>query len=489
MDRVKAVLRDTSLFRRSYIVCLFLCNVSFVQIAAYGLLILLFLWGIGLLFYNEYKKHTILKTRYAVWLLIFLLFTTVTAVIHIKDNFIYNMVIEFHFAICFFIFYSVHTEKHLNFRRELYSVCRFIVYFTTVVGIIGISFLMAGINFEVLWVKLIIYENRFTGFYTNPNILGFVSAVAVFCCHMLTKKDFIAISGKERVSRIWIGSCLAVNLICLLLCDSNAALVLILAYVVFFVTYKMFGAERSFTVKQIVTKGIACVLVGAFIIGSVYFVRLVFQKGFSEVMSAADMISETVNKEEEELLEEDVLSATNRITFSHINKNVDSGRFRLWKQAAKMFADFPIFGIGKGNIYTYGERKFENGVEFSDLYGELLAGFVTDFHNGYATILVCSGMMGFLAFSVFGLRFLKHITPFVFKEENLTESILPPMYSFVLAYLVYAFFEKALLYDITFTVVFFWMIIGYISCFLVKFEPEDHKSFYIFKKRLRRTLL
>lgn len=488
MDRVKAVLRDSSLFRRSYIICLFLCNVSFIQIGAYILLPFLFLWGVGLLIYNEIKKHTILKTRYGFWLLLFLLFTTVTALIHITDNFLYNLVIELHFAICFFLFYSVHTEKHLNFRRELYSVCRFIVYFTTVVGIIGLSFLMAGISFEVFWVKFIVYENRFTGFYTNPNLLGFVSCTAILCCHMLLKKDFIAISGKDRVSRIWIVTCLAVNTISLLLCDSNASMVLMIAYAVIFVIYKFFGTERKFSFKQVVIKGLACLLAGVFIVGSVFFVRAVFQKGFSQVMYSADAVLESVSPQEKKVMEEDALSATNRITFSHQNKNVDSGRLKLWRQAASMFADSPVFGIGKGNIYTYGEERFENGILFSDLYGDWLAAFATDFHNGYATILVCAGVLGFLAFTVFGFRLFIHVTPYVFKEQNLNESIFPPMFSFGCAYLVYAFFEKALLYDISFTVLFFWMILGYISCFMVKFEPEDHRSVYVFKKRLRRSL-
>ncbi|MBQ6152597.1 MAG: O-antigen ligase family protein [Ruminococcus sp.] len=488
MDRVKAVLRDSSLFRRSYIICLFLANVSFIQLGAYAVLPFLFLWGIGLLIYNEIKKHTILKIRFSFWLMLFMLLTTLTALIHITDNFLYNLVIEFHFAICFFLFYSVHTEKHHNFRRELYSVCRFIVYFTTVVGIIGLAFLMAGISFEVFWVKFIVYENRFTGFYTNPNLLGFVSCVAILCCHMLLKKDFIAISGKDRVSRIWIATCLAINLISLLLCDSNGAMVLMVAYAVFFIIYKFFGTERQFSFKQVMLKGLACMLAGVFIVGAVVFVRSIFQKGFSQVMYSADAVFETISPEEKDVIEEDVLSATNRITFSHQNKNIDSGRLKLWKQAAAMFEESPILGIGKGNIYSYGEKRFENGIAFSDLYGEWLAAFATDFHNGYATLLVCSGVLGFVAFAVFGIRLFIHVTPHVFKERNLSESIFPPMYSFASAYLIYAFFEKALLYDISFTVLFFWMILGYIACFLVKFEPEDHRSVTIFKKRLRRSL-
>lgn len=486
MERIKAVLTDNSIFRRCYIICLFLCNVSFVQIVTYVGLVLLFIWAIFLLIYNEIKKHTFQKTRYGAWLLAYLVFTIVTAFIHINDNFFYNIVIELHIAICFFLFYSVHTEKHLNFRRELYSICRFVVYATTVIGVVGLAFLMAGISFELWWVKFIVYENRFTGLYTNPNILGFTSVVAVFCCHMLCKKDFVTLSGKDRVSRIWLAFCLAINAVSLFLCDSNAALVLMVCYCIFFVLYKMFGAERTFSKKQIVTKIIACALAGAFIVGMVFCVRFVCQSGMSEIMERADIITETVNDDDNE---QQMFAATSRITFTHENKNLDSGRLKLLRQAASLFSDFPLFGIGKGNIYNYGEEKFDNGIAFSDLYGKELAQFVTDFHNGYAMILVCSGIVGFVIFSIFGLRFAKHISIYVFKDENLKESILPCMYSFLCAYLVYAFFEKALLYDVSFTVLFFWLIMGYVSCFLCKYEPDHSQGISIFKRRIRKTLV
>lgn len=489
MDKIRRILLDNSIFRRTYIICLFLCNVSFVQIPMYVLLVFLFLWGSFLVFYNERVKHTFLKMRFGIWLFTYLLLTTITAVIHITDNFLYNIVMQLHVAICFFIFYAVHTEKRLNFRRELYSVCQFIVYSTTVIGIIGLSFMMAGISFEFLWIKFIIYENRFTGLYTNPNILGFVSVVAIFCCHMLIKKDFISLSGKERISRIWIGTCLAVNSISLLLCDSKAALVLMISYAMVFIIYKMFGAENKFSVKQIIMKVFASILAGAFLVTSLFFVRYICQTGFSDVINAVDKMSVQNLEEIPEDEVDEIFNATSRITFSHENTSFDSGRIKLLKQAAQMFKLSPIFGIGKGNVYEYGEKNLEDGVSFSDLYGDWLANYVTDFHNGYATILVCSGLFGFGIFAVFGVRFAKHISVYVFTDSKLSESILPCMYSFLCAYLVYALFEKALLYDISFMVVFFWMIMGYVSSFLCKYEPVNQGEFYIFNKRLRRTII
>lgn len=485
MEKLKAILTDTSLFRRCYIICLFFCNVSFVQVPAYVGLILLFLWGVFLLLYNEKKRHVFTTTRFGLWLLAFLFFSTITAIIHIKSNFLYNVIIQLHIAICFFNFYALHTEKHLNFRRELYAICRFVVYTTTIVGILGLACLMAGISFEVMSIKFIIYENRFTGIYSNPNTLGFVSVVALFCVHMLTKSNFIEISGEERVSRIWLCSALAINCMSLFLCDSNGAIVLLIFYAITFVLYKMFGAEHVFTKKQVVIKLISLVLVGAFILGGAFIVRYFCQSGFTQILETADISTQELPAQGEE----DIFYATERITFSHVNKNLDSGRFKLWRQAASLFSDFPLFGIGKGNVYDYGESKFDNGILFSDIYGDMLSWYVTDFHNGYATILVCSGIVGFVLFSIFGLRFAKHITKHVFKDKNLKESILPCMYSFLCAYLVYAFFEKALLYDVSFTVLFFWLIMGYMSCFLCKYEPDYKDGFYLFKQKFRRSLL
>lgn len=482
MDRLRLILTDTSLFRKCYLICLFFCHVSFIQIPAYCALVLLFLWGTFLLFYNEKHKRTIHKMRFGLWIFLYLLFSTITAIIHIKDNFFANVVMQLHVAICFFLFYGMHTEKHFNFRTELYSICKFVVYTTAIIGVIGLTFLMAGISFEVMSVKFIIYENRFTGIYANPNALGFICVVALMCIHILTKTDFLDLSKGERVSRIWLFSSLVINGISLFLCDSNGAILLLLCYIGVFVLYKMFGAEHVYSKKQIITKMIACVLAGLFIAGSVMFVKFFTQAGFTTILDAANVPTESVSEYEGEVFE-----ATNRITFSHINKNIDSGRFKLWREALSLFSDFPLFGIGKGNVYEYGENKFDNGIHLSDLYGEALSPYTTDFHNGYVTILVCSGIFGFTIFSIFGIRFAKHISKHVFKAKNLKNSCLPCLYSFLCAYLVYALIEKTLLYDMSFRVIFFWIVMGYVSCFLCQYEPDYREDVNVFTRKLRKT--
>lgn len=486
MKKIKAVINDASLFRRSYIICLFLCNITPVMAFSYAALPAVFLWGVYLLIRDTVRYRTPLKVRFGLWLILFVISSTITAVIRFSPNLLYdfhNLVMILHSSICFFIFYGVHTDEELNFRRELYSVCRFIVYSMTVMGLIGLACLMADISFEVAGIKFIVHENRFAGLFSNPNQLGFYAVVAIFCSHMLLKKDFIAISGRERVSTIWIGSCAVINAISLLLSDSNGAMVLGIGYVVIFLGYKMLGSERKFSNRQILTKTVAALLAGVVIVAALFFVRNVTQKGFSEAMKGADAIV---------VVDGNIGIADisdEGITFEHENKNIDSGRFELWRQAWEMYKQNPVMGIGKGNVYEYGNRLFEKGVKFSERYG-ILAPFLTDFHNGYLTILVCTGAVGFLLIAIFGVRFFFKLTKHVLREEGLKESTLPCMFAFLCSYLAYAVIEEALLYNIMFTVAFFWLIMGYASCFLRQFEQDEDKgTFRLFGRQFSKKLL
>lgn len=484
MSKFKSAVLDTSLFRRSYIICLFICNITVLLIPAYIGLVVLFFWGAFLLIRNEIKKHTALKTRYGMWLILFVFSSVFTIAFHISSQLLtnaYNVVMLLHAAICFFIFYGVHTEKHLNFRREFYAVCSFMVYATTVMGVIGLACLMAGIKVEVFHIGFIIFENRFTGMYMNPNYLGYISVFAIFCCHALTKKDFIEISGRKRVSRVWLISCVTINAISLLLCDSNASLVLAIGYAVVFSVYMIFSGDVKLDFGKIVKKASVSLLAGVIIVASLLFVRHVVQLGFSEIVRMTGTVR--VMEAAEEPSDEKV------VTFEHKNANVDSGRFTLWKQAAEMFTVSPVTGVGRGNIYEIGEGMFEKGVKFSDKYG-VFAPYITDFHNGYIMILISAGALGFILFMIFLVRFFWRLTRHVLGNHMLGDSTLPCMYAFLCAYLVFAMVEITLLFNITFMVVTFWLIMGYASCFLIRFEP-DHpiQTFTLFGKKFRKTLL
>ena len=243
----------------------------------------------------------------------------------------------------------------------------------------------------------------------------------------------------------------------------------------------MFGTENKFNFFQIFVRSMASVLAGLVIVSSIFLLRNVCQLGFAQLIKANQTITQPIPVTPEK-------NNPPVVTFEHENKNVDSGRLTLWSQGAEMFLSHPVLGVGKGNIYEYGNRMFENGVKFSNKYGDL-APILTDFHNGYLTILVCSGAIGFILFCIFGIRFFAATTKHVMRDDSLQQSIFPCMYSFLCSYVFYSFIEVTLLFNIMFTVLFFWLILGYTSCFLTKNIPDhpvEHVT--ILGIKLRKTL-
>lgn len=254
MIAFKKKLNDASLFRRVYIINLFFCYISFLQIAAYVFLVPIFIWGIYLVWKTQVKNKNFYRLRFGIWIGAFLAVTAFSVIINFLFNFsvtvLYSILFLIHISFCFFLFYGMHTERNFDFREELYFIARFIVYITTVINFIGIICLMFGVSFEWGWYKVIIYENRFTGCYFNPNMLGFAAVVSLVCCHMLYKSDFMhMVFGLELVRY---GLLPVAQQICFRFCSatqmlqwcSDSAIVLFMLYICFLLTKQGFQPQR-----------------------------------------------------------------------------------------------------------------------------------------------------------------------------------------------------------------------------------------------------
>lgn len=474
MPRFKAMLMDYSKFRVMYLVVLFFCNVAFLQIPAYVCLAFMFCWGVYLTYYKIRYDECFDRLRFGLWIVAFLAVNFVTMLTNISIALVYNVIMFMHISICFFIFYGIHTEKELNPKAEFYKICKFIIYATTVLGVVGFVLMMSGVKFEVLWIKFIIYENRFTGVYINPNILGFISVVSVLCCQIVSKGDFIAQAKRPRISRIWIAVCLCVDLFSLILCDSNASFVLFVSYVIFTLVFNFFSMSAKLSKTQVLMKILALVFAGIYVVGAAFMTRTICQQGFSALVSpksAASSSAETIAE-----------AGSETISFTHLNSNLDSGRIKLIKESVKLFKLSPLLGISNGNIILYSQEYLDGNLSLS--YHN------SDLHNGYLTMLVSTGVIGFCLFAVFGLRFSFHIIKNLFKRQNAeSQDILPCLFAFCCAYLIYALFEKALLYDISFMVMWFWYMIGMTGVYLNKYEPLMESHYMLHRYKLPRHLV
>ncbi len=487
MERFKLTVRDASRYRILYIIVLFFNNVSFIQLPAYSALFVMFFWGLYLVYYKIVREECFDRMRFSVWVLAFLATNFLTMLINISVGLVYNLIMMAHISNCFFVFYGIHTEKDLNTKGELYKICKFIIYVTTILGVLGFACLMSGIRFKIGWTNFIIFENRYTGLYTNPNILGFISVVSIVCCHIISKHGFLVQAKRGRISRIWLAVCLSVNLISLLLCDSNASFVLFICYVIFTLVFYYFSMSARMPLKQAMIKLLALTIAAAYVVGASFMVRIICQRTISSLQSSPQTVTEEIydapgGGEMKESFITAQPSESETVTFKHKNKNLDSGRIKLLQESIRLFWMSPVFGISNGNIIEY-SQKYQNGT-FTMSYHN------NDIHNGYMTILVSTGIMGFLFFAVFGLRLGKHIIFNLFKRQNAaSEDILPCLFAFCCSYLVYSLFEKALLYDISFMVIWFWYMIGMSSVYLNKYEPLVGAHYNLRRHKIPRHMI
>lgn len=478
MSKIKELLNNPSKFRMSYLFVLFFCNIAFIQIPAYVCLVFLFIWGVYLVFKKIIKDKCFNRLRFGIWILAFIFINILTLLINIPStllSFVSNIVMLLHISICFFIFYGLHTEKGFNPRAELYKVCKFIIYATTIFGVIGFIFMMSGVRFEWFWIKFIIFENRYTGVYINPNILGFISVVSIVCCHLIMKPDFLVKAKRTRVSKIWIAFCLCVDLFSLILCDSNASFALFVCYVIFTLIFIYFSSSARMKKRQFAIKTAAVLFAAVYVVFTAFMVRSVCQRGFSQLVH-----TEKVDKKVVATINE--ITSEEAITFTHENKNIDSGRLKLIKESFNLFLISPVFGISNGNIVEY-SQKYLNGTLSLSYHN-------SDIHNGYLTIIVSTGIVGFLIFAIWGLKFGKHIVFNLFKRQNAgSQDILPCLFAFCCGYLVYSLFEKALLFDVSFMVMWFWYMLGMTSIYLNKYEPFMGAHYTLWNHKIPRHLI
>ncbi len=483
-QKFKEKLDDTSLFRTIYIIDLFFCNVAFLQIPAIVFAVVLFAWGVRLVFFNQKRYNTFFKFRFGIWIWAFLGASLFSILFNYSVMLFYSLAMFLHVLICFFVFYGMHTEPDFDFRKEFYYIAKIIIYLTTVLNLIGMFALMFGISFEWQWVKIPIYENRFTGLFVNPNLLGFCSVVSIVCCHMITKPAFLSKIDKNQPSRVMLAICIITNAFALILCDSNASFVLMICYGIIYVAYIFFSEKKKISVPGMILKITSVLLIACFIVGSSLMFRSIFKTGFSVITSKTNAIIDVLFDDGETVAEksDSAKNSPKKVTFDHENKNIDSGRFKLWKESIDLFKISPIIGISNGNIIFYSEEYLNGTLGFS--YHK------SDLHNGFLTILVSTGIIGFSLFGVLGIRFAKHSAQHLFWQKNSYRTdIYPCLFAFLLSYLGYSFFEKALLYDISFMVLWFWLMMGYMSCYISRFEPMLETQYLFHRDRLPRTLL
>ncbi len=461
---------DTSLFRKMYIIILSFEMLAFLDIISLAVKCIVLSWGFFILVHNFFIEKKAFKVKYKYLLWSFLTFMIITSIIHMSIWFVPNIVLVYYTAVCFFIFYGMYTEQnHETTEKEMVFILKFFIYFGTICAVLSILMLFWKREINIGGYYLGIFKSRLIGVYTNSNILAFSMIESIVACDILSTSYIRNKFKSMRINNWILLVCASLNCICLFLSDSNASFLFLIIYStirvfcnIFFKSHSSYGIK--FLKSILIVIGFCGVMMSA-----MFALRDVCQNLIGE------MISDIYKQEEvtgydlinlvpkgsasESSAENSGRSAANEdIAEIHIGREhyeVSSGRITLFKQGIEIFKHNPILGIGRANLKMYSKKYLSGGLIHPDL------------HNGYLTILVSCGIVGFLIFGIFSFMVALDICKSMFLNMNCNYfGVFVRLFSALVAYCGYCIFEKAILFDMTFMVGFFWSMLGYIISYI-----------------------
>ncbi len=453
---------NISVFRIVYLCSMYLGSFFFVEPIGHAIKYLSLIWAFILIYHYYVMPKRIHQIMHIRWLILFLFATLFTAVVNIADNFFLNILLLMHATVCFFILYGMHTERNKRrVRKELYTVATIILFVTTIAMIASFAVLPLGaskMKFLYSTYKFVIYENRFTGIFINPNLLGFYGVLAIVSAHILSKDElYTNINKVKRFPKWLLITAVAINLIGIFMSDSNGSILLLVGYILGYSIYKLLGGMPQLTIKKLLLRCVSLMLIAVVSLGLLLSVRVVVNKSASYIINSSKQITQ-----QQAIGKPATKNPPNMVTFAHENENIDSGRLALLEKAIVVFYNNPIIGVGKENIVVFGKRLLETGFKYSDL------------HNGYLTILVSNGLVGFVLFIGFAVSIGKTSVKSLFLEKkSFKNNPYPCLFAFIFAYCIYAAIEKAMLWEHSFMVAIFWYMLGYLSYYVKKYDHED----------------
>ena len=454
--KIKNFFYNTSNFRLVFVFNLLLQSLVMLDAFCCIVDIFILLWSIFLFKRERLDRASLFKIDYIALPFLFIFFSFITSLIHLKINFPLNFLFDLgmilHSGICFFIFYGMQADLNKeSLKKETTKIFKLIAFANTLFVFISLILILIkkqiviegdlfGNAFKyIIGVHKVLSIQRFTGIYENPNILAFCSVVSLIFIHMLViKKEFFKnVKKSKRIFLLVIF--VSLNFLALTLSDSRASFLLLTVYVILNLFNKYTSLNESTSLKQKLLNFFIFLCGTAFAVFFLVFLRQGLQESVANIMGNVSS-SLGFNNDLKDL------------TFGRVDYNLTdgNGRLELLKKALEIFKKSPVFGVGHANYEYFGPINFKSGLS------------LCNFHNGYVSVLVSSGILGFLPFFAFLCIITFSLVRSLLKNMGKRDlGIFPSCVCAVLSYFVYALYEKTMLSEINIMSVFIWLVLGF----------------------------
>lgn len=301
-----------------------------------------------------------------------------------------------------------------------------------------------------------IHNAQLGGLY-NPNTGGVINYISLIISAFFFRK------ANKKIKSLLIAN-IIIQYLCFALVQSRGAWI---CFLLFVCCYFLLGTG-SWTRKNIgnfflrIIAAVCCMVLltsGSFLIrkGIVYAaVKVQLQNSEIADQNGEAQIT-TPHKSEQEIYNE-----VNRKGTENSTIEFTTGRKGIWRTGLRTFMKHPVIGIGYRNI----DNVLEAGLSEYDYRNSSAGGL----HNGYLTVLVSSGIVGFSLYALLiSIILWKILNIFRFRKENKTAVMLACL---VPSFLVGDLVESRILLTFNNVSVFFWILIGYVMYFGRKEESK-----------------
>lgn len=372
----------------------------------------------------------------------------ITILLNIQRHFINELLIlGYTVSLYFMMTYCDSKARPEEIRKEL----TYLMY-----AMVIVSFVFAVINLGIYFYSYPgtkhvsggsffygISGGQLGGIY-NPNTGGTINYISAVFTFLLLKK-----AGREKIFLILN---LFVQFWCFSLVQSRGAWVSVLAFAVLYFLF-VWKKPSLGRIKELGCKALLLVVCVAILTSSSKLLR----NGTARVAEAlhSESSSETGN--------DHVDIPIDRNPSNEGTSDFTTGRTGLWKIGLEEYRKAPVFGIGYRSI----DDALKDKLSEYD-YGNSARGGL---HNIYLTVLVSSGVVGFVLFAAL-IVFLMLKVLKIYRSKQIPTSV-KYLATCIPAWLIGDLVESRIALSLSLMSVLFWIMVGYVLYFSKESEKND----------------
>lgn len=408
----------------------------------------------------------IVRNKYFLLSVAFMLSYSISIIVNYQYSLLENIKDLVWYAILMFsIFLPYQYRKSELVRKDLTGISIMYIIYSFVFAAGSMYFVFSNTGGIETYGKWGILSNRLIGLYRSPNYGALYCVIAIILTIGILYLHKSKIDNKFYKIFLWIN--IIVNYLYVVYSGSNTGIVALGCAIVVIYGLTIVTEKKERLKKIVPLMGLALVII------------------VSGFLVIPDVTANTLNKVDKVDNNEGVVISFERT--DAIN-GVDNGRIDHWEQALEIFPNKPIFGttirgFQKNQETIYSIQYVEKVLKYQLLVNEakwnddvacieqpvmpILEAYTIE--NDFLTLLVCTGIVGFLLFAmiiIYTIIMMVMVYYKLFKDKryNVIKSLTGPL-AVVVCVAVTMLFTDAVVFTNVLQSLMFWIFLSYfISC-------------------------